>query len=130
MSIRSYRELEVWQKAMDLVIGCYDAGKRFPQTERYGLTSQLQRAAVSVPANIAEGQGRNHTREFINHLSIAYGSLMEVETHLQIACRLHYIESDSLESLLEKCAVVGRMLNGLMQSLNRRLTGPPTTDHH
>ena len=121
MSVRSYRELEVWQKSMDMVISCYEAGRCFPHMERYGLTSQLQRAVVSVPANIAEGQGRQHTREFLHHLSIAYGSLMEVETHLQIAFRLHYIEANALDVLLEKSAVVGRMLNRLMQSLNRRL---------
>lgn len=91
----------------------------------YGLAAQLHRAAVSVPANIAEGQGRNHTREFINHLSIAYGSLMEVETHLQIAARLQYLEQSELDKLLLQTNELGRMLNGLMQSLNRKLT----TDH-
>ena len=121
MSIKSYRDLEVWQKAMDLVVECYKIAERFPKTEVYGLTSQLRRAAVSVPANIAEGQGRSHTREFLNHLSIAYGSLMEVETHLQIAARLNYVDDSSTQSLLEKSAEIGRMLNGLIQSLNRRL---------
>ncbi len=125
MIIRSYRELEVRQKAMDLVVLCYQAAEKFPKGEMYGLVAQLQRAAVSVPANIAEGQGRNHTREFINHLSIAYGSLMEVETHLQIAARLAYIAQSELDSLVVKTNEIGRMLNGLMQSLNRRLT----TDH-
>ena len=121
MSIKSYRDLEVWQKAMDLVVECYKIAERFPKTEVYGLTSQLRRAAISVPANIAEGQGRSHTREFLNHLSIAYGSLMEVETHLQIAARLHYLDDSSIQSLLEKSAEIGRMLNGLIQSLNRKL---------
>src|ERR1700694_1493639 len=125
MSVRSYRDLDVWQKAMDLVVSCYGAAERFPKSETYGLAIQLQRAAVSVPANIAEGQGRNHTKEFINHLSIAYGSLMEVETHLQIAARLRYVEDSSLRDLLLQSNEIGRMLNGLMQSLNRRLT----TDH-
>lgn len=92
MSVQSYQELEVWKKAMDLVVACYRTSEGFPKSEAYGLVTQLQRAAVSVPANIAEGQGRNHTKEFINHLSIAYGSLMEIETHLQIAERLGYIE--------------------------------------
>jgi four helix bundle protein len=85
VSLKSYQELEVWKKAMDLVVSCYHTAERFSKSESYGLVTQLQRAAVSVPANIAEGQGRNHTKEFINHLSIAYGSLMEIETHLQIA---------------------------------------------
>jgi four helix bundle protein len=119
--IRSYRDLEVWQRAMDLVVDCYRAANQFPKTEVYGLVSQLQRAMVSVPANIAEGRGRSHTREFLNHLSIAYGSLMEVETHLQIAGRLRYIDDAALDALLKKSAEIGRMLNGLIQSLNRKL---------
>ena len=125
MVIRSYRELEVWQKAMDLVVPCYQVAEKFPKGEMYGLVVQLQRAVVSVPANIAEGQGRNHTREFINHLSIAYGPLMEVETHLQIAARLSYISQQDLDKVLLQTNEIGRMLNGLMQSLNRKLT----TDH-
>src|SRR6266849_2713373 len=114
MAVQSYRDLQVWQKAMDLVVACYEVAERFPKSETYGLATQLQRAAVSVPANIAEGQGRNHTKEFINRLSIAYGSLMEVETHLQIASRLHYLEPPDLELLLSRSAEIGRMINGLM----------------
>ena len=120
MSIRSYRDLEVWQKAMDLVVECYRVAERFPKTETYGLTSQLQRAAVSIPANIAEGHGRSHTREYLHHISIAYGSLMEVETHLQIASRLSYLDNSSLQILLDKSAEIGRMLNGLMRKLSDR----------
>ena len=119
--IKSYRDLEVWQKAMDLVVDCYNIANQFPKLEMYGLTSQLQRAAVSIPANIAEGQGRSHTKEFLNHLSMAYGSLMEVETHLQIATRLRYINVSALNAALEKSAELGRMLNGLIQSLTRKL---------
>jgi four helix bundle protein len=106
---------------MDLVVDCYNITNRFPRSEVYGLVSQLQRAVVFVPANIAEGQGRSHTREFLNHLSIAYGSLMEDETHLQIASRLHYINDASLDVLLKKSAEIGRMLNGLKQSLSQKL---------
>ena len=124
MAIKSYRELEVWQKAMDLVVECYRIAELFPKTELYGLASQIQRAAVSIPANIAEGQGRSHTKEFLNHLSIAYGSLMEVETHLHIAARLEYLEPDSPGKPLEKCAEIGRMLDGLMRKLSSRLTDP------
>lgn len=104
MGIRSYRELEVWQKSIDLVVECYRISESYPKAELYGLTSQLRRAAVSVPANIAEGQGRSHTKEFLNHLSIAYGSLMEVETHLQIAARLNYLDTASLQHMLENSA--------------------------
>ena len=91
MSGRSYYELEVWHKSMDFVVACYKASASFPSHELYGLSSQLRRAAVSIPSNIAEGQGRIHTREFIRHLSIAHGSLMETETQLRIALRLGYI---------------------------------------
>ena len=121
MTVRSYRDLDVWKKAMDLVALCYQTSSCFPRQEAYGLSSQLQRSAVSVPANIAEGQGRSSTKEFINHLSIAYGSLMELETHIQIANRLGYIGEDSLEALLERTSEIGRMLNGLMQVLNDKL---------
>ncbi|HEX7449577.1 MAG TPA: four helix bundle protein [Pirellulales bacterium] len=121
MSSFNYRDLQVWQKAMDFVLACYEAAADFPKTEQYGLISQLQRAAVSIPANIAEGHGRRHTREFIQHLSVAYGSLMEVETHLQIAARLGYLKSDRAAPLLQSSAEIGRMLNGLTQSLEQRL---------
>ena len=105
---------------MDLVVECYAITKLFPDSERYGLTSQLQRAAVSVPANIAEGQGRGHTTEFIRFLGISYGSLMEVETHIQIAERLQYTQTDRIELLLERTAEVTRMLNGLMRLLKQK----------
>ena len=102
MSTSSYRKLDVWRRAMDIVFDCYKAAKKFPREELYGLTNQLQRAAVSIPANIAEGQGREHRKEFLNHLSIAHGSLAELETHLQIAERLHYLNSDTVQSLLQR----------------------------
>jgi four helix bundle protein len=128
VNIRSYRDLEVWQKSVDFVVDCYDVANKLPRNEIYGLASQLQRAAVSVPANIAEGHERSHTREFLNHLSIAYGSLMEIEMHLQIAARLRYIDYSTLEVLLNKSSQIGRMLSGLIQSLNRiesSLPSPP-----
>jgi len=120
MNIQSYRDLDVWQKAMDLVIACYQATNAFPKREIYGLSSQLQRACVSIPANIAEGRDRQHKREFIQHLSIAYGSLAEVETHIQIAQRLNYMDSNTVEKLLAQTAEIGRMLNGLRNSLEKR----------
>lgn len=121
MEIRSYRDLQAWQSGMELVEMCYAAARRFPSYENFALSSQLRRAVVSVPANIAEGRGRQHTAEFLNFLSIAYGSLMEVETHVQIAQRLGYIEEAELDSLLAKCGETGRLLNGLMGSLRSRL---------
>jgi len=120
MSLKSYRDLEVWQKAMDLVVSCYQVTKSFPKCENYGLASQLQRASISIPANIAEGRARQHSKEFLHHLSIANGSLAEVETHIQIAERLHYIDSNEVEQMLGKTAEIGRMLNGLRRSIGRR----------
>jgi len=90
---------------------------KFPKSETYGLANQLQRAAVSVPANIAERRSRQHTKEFLQHLSIAYGSLAEVETLFYIAKRLNYIRNDQSEKILDKTAEIGRMLNGLRKSL-------------
>jgi four helix bundle protein len=119
MSLSSYRKLDVWQRAMDLVVECYNASKKFPREERYGLTSQLQRAAVSVPANISEGQGREHRKEFLHHLSIAHGSLAELETHLQIAERLNYLNSEEVQGLLTRSEEIGRMINGLRKSLRQ-----------
>jgi four helix bundle protein len=116
----NYRELLVWQKAMDFVVMCYRVTHEFPKSEVYGLASQLQRAAVSVPANIAEGQGRQHTTEFIQHLSIAYGSLMEAETHLQLSERIGYVDNQSIQPAMEKAGEVGRMLNGLMRALRSK----------
>ena len=120
MNLKSYSDLKVWQKAMDLVVMCYQTTKKFPRSEIYGLVSQLQRAAVSIPANIAEGRERQHSKEFIQHLSIAYGSLAEVETHIQIAERLNYINVTLVKKLLNKTAEVGRMPNGLRKSLEKR----------
>jgi len=118
--IRSYRDLEVWQKAMDLVEDCYRLTGEFPKNEAYGLTGQLQRSAVSVPANIAEGRERAGTREFLRHLSIACGSLAELETHLLIARRLNYLAEEDLRRLMDKTAEVGRMLNGLRGALEHK----------
>lgn len=106
---------------MDFVVLCYECSNPFPASENFGLSSQLRRAAVSVPANIAEGHGRNSTKEFLYHLSVAYGSLMEVETHLQIGFRLGYLGSEKLDLLLRHSGEIGRMLNGLKSSLHRRL---------
>ena len=88
----------MWQLAMNLVVECYKLTTAFPKSELYGLASQLRRAAVSVPANIAEGQARQHVKEFVQHLSIAQGSLAEAETHVQIAERLHYINDDQVQN--------------------------------
>ena len=110
---------------MQLVTDVYMSTHCFPKEEIFGLTSQLKRAVVSVPSNIAEGQGRDSHNEFIRHLSVAYGSLMEVETQLQIACNLGYLKSETLKQLLTNTAEVGRLLNGLSRSLKNPY---PTTN--
>ena len=106
---------------MDLVVTCYQMTKEFPKSEIYGLASQLQRAAVSIPANIAEGRHRQHGKEFLQHLSIAYGSLAELETHIQIAERLNYINKNKTDNVLGKTAEIGRMLNGLRKSIEKKI---------
>ena len=121
MTLKSYRDLEVWQKSMDLVVLCYKMAKGFPQNEIYGLTSQLQRAAISIPANIAEGRHRQHSKEFLRHLSIAYGSLAELETHIQIAERLNYMNHNETSQVLNRTAEIGRMLNGLRKSIEKKI---------
>jgi len=117
MTVSSYRDLQVWQKATDLVVECYRLTALLPRSELYGLASQIQRAAVSVPANIAEGHGRQHLGDYLHHLSVANGSLMELETHLLIAVKLSYVEEKRLAPLLALTAEVGRMLSGLTKSL-------------
>jgi len=128
---QSYRELIVWQKAMKLVTEVYKITEVFPKVEMFGLASQLRRAIVSVPSNIAEGQGRDSTKEFIHHLSIAYGSLMEAETQIQIAANLSYLNQTEANILIEQAAEVGRLMNGLSRSLRKSLTDnrQPTTDN-
>ena len=119
MKVRKYSELIVWQKAMAMVAAVYKATRGFPKEELYGLASQVRRAAVSVPSNIAEGQGRKSTAEFLHHLSIAYGSLMEVETQLLIADNLDYLDEGTVERLLDHAGEVGRLINGLSNSLHK-----------
>jgi four helix bundle protein len=120
--VQHYRELIVWQKAIALVEATYRVTNDFPKTEIYALTNQIRRAAVSIPSNIAEGQGRNSTRDFLYFLSVAQGSLMELETQITIADRLGYIDDSQEKSLLDSTAEVSRMLSGLRNSLNKKLT--------
>ncbi|MGA2067135.1 MAG: four helix bundle protein [Thermoguttaceae bacterium] len=120
MAVRNYRELIVWQKGMDLVESIYRATSRFPREEIYALTNQVRRAATSIPCNIAEGQGRQTTKEFLNFLSIAHGSLREVETQVLIAGRLGYLTETARDALLGSTAEVGRLINGLVAALKRR----------
>jgi four helix bundle protein len=114
---RSYKDLVVWQKSMELVTAVYRATASFPRDELFGLTSQLRRAAISIPSNIAEGQGRISEKEFRYFLGQARGSLMEVETQLQIAENLGYLAPERKRELMESCSEVGRILNGLLAAV-------------
>ena len=118
-----YSDLHVWQKSMDLVVEIYRLSREFPVEERFALANQIQRAAVSVPSDIAEGHGRKSTKSFFYLLSLANGSLMEVETQIQIAQCLGYVREDTVTALLAKTGEIGRMLNGLQSSLEAKL--PP-----
>ncbi len=122
-SVMSYRDLVVWQKAMALVSAVYKLTRKFPDSERFGLTSQIQRSAVSIPSNIAEGQGRLATREFRQFLGIARGSLKELETQLLISVDLVYAEATEVDGCLELADEVGRMLNALIKALERKSRG-------
>jgi four helix bundle protein len=118
VAIKAYFDLDVWNKAMDLVVAVYQVSASFPREEAFGLSSQVRRAAVSVPSNIAEGHSRKSTAEFMRHISIAQGSLSELETQLLISERLGYITSGQQEELLGASSEIGKMLNGLQVSLS------------
>ena len=117
--VRDYRDLEVWRLAMDLVEGVYRITREFPKTEEYRLTSQLVRAAVSVPANIAEGNARSSRKDYARFVSIARGSLAETETLLMLARRIGLARPERIDPLLSEADRVGRMLNGLHRSLEK-----------
>lgn len=115
--IRSYRDLKVWQLAMDLAELCYRTTRQFPKDELYGMTSQIRRAAASVPANIAEGHGRNSRGEYIQFLRVAQGSLKELETHLLLAQRVGLTDENAVGPTLNKSETLGKMLRALIRSL-------------
>jgi four helix bundle protein len=118
--LRSYRDLKVWQLSMDLVVEGYRITESFPTRELYGLVTQVRRAAVSIPSNIAEGYGRYHRGDYVRHLSIANGSLKELETQIFIANRLGMVDTAGLEQLLTRTEQVGRMLGSLIRALKRQ----------
>jgi four helix bundle protein len=126
MGLENYKDLIAWQKAMVLVTEIYRVTRDFPGSELYGLTNQLRRAAVSIPSNIAEGQGRGGSREFERYLRIANGSQQEVETQLLIAANLGYLDGCILPELIAKIAELGRILSGLRRSITTNHE-PPTT---
>lgn len=113
VSMRGHRDLIAWQKAMELVTEIYRVTREFPKDELYGLVSQLRRAAVSVPSNLAEGYGRNSRNEFHHFVGQARGSLAEVETQIEIAKNLDYVKAEICSDLLSRVDEVGRLLTGL-----------------
>jgi len=119
MPVQSYRQLIAWQKAMDFVAEVYKVTRTFPKDEMYEMTSQLRRAAVSIPSNIAEGQGRQTTGEFRQFLGHARGSLLETETQILLCERLEYLDRKTMETLIGHAAELGRILNGWMNSLEK-----------
>ena len=125
MAVRHYRELLVWQKSMDFTIAIYHATESFPKSETYRLCDQLRRAAISIPSNIAEGQGRRSTRDFLKHLSYSVGSLHEAETQILLSTRLQYFTATTEDSLLSAAAEIGRMLSGLVAALEKRMSDTP-----
>ena len=124
MPLKSYRELDVWRAAMDLVEAVYVLTTTFPPSERYGLTPQLRRAAVSIAANIAEGYGRSHRGDYLHHLSISRGSLMEVETHLALAVRLKLASRAAVLPAWKLSQKTGQMLTKLIASLQPETRSP------
>ncbi len=118
--LTSYRDLVVWQRAMELVSAVYKLTRTFPGSERFGLASQIQRSAVSIPSNIAEGQGRLATKEFRQFLGVARGSLKELETQLLISTDLAYAGAEDVAACLEVADEIGRMLNALIKALERK----------
>ncbi len=119
--LTSYKELKVWQKAYQLCLEIYKMTRAFPKEEQYNLTSQIRRAAVSIPSNIAEGYGRNTTPNYIRSLHIAYGSICELETQVMLAGDLEYLPVKAVEKSREDIREVERMLKALIASLEKRL---------
>jgi four helix bundle protein len=120
MAVKTYQDLFAWQKAMDLAEETYRLTRDFPSEERFGLTSQLRRAAVSIPSNIAEGHERGSTSDYVRYLHIAKGSLAEAETQIVLATRLKFLTGKVAETWLTRASDVGRLLNGLVASLRGR----------
>ncbi|HEY4761106.1 MAG TPA: four helix bundle protein [Thermoguttaceae bacterium] len=122
MDKRNFRNLLVWQLGIQLAEDVYRLSEKLPKNESYGLCSQIQRAAVSIPANIAEGHARGSSKDFIRYLAIAQGSLAELETHLIIAKRMQYGDSVTINSILDRCAREARMLRSLRKSIKSRIS--------
>ena len=118
--LKNYKELNVWQKAYAFCLQIYRLSKHFPNEEKYGLTAQIRRSALSIPSNIAEGYGRKTTVDYIRFLYIAYGSLCELETQIMLSGDLTYLEQKDLENLKRNLSDVERMLKALIRSLEKK----------
>ena len=129
MAVKNYRELIVWQRAMDLVVEVYRVVKLLPKEETYALSDQLRRAVVSIPSNIAEGQARSSTQEFLRFISIAQGSLAEVETQLELAVRVNYISNEAISAAEGLASEIRRMTASLRSKLSTTHC-PLPTDHY
>jgi len=124
--VNTYRELTAWQKAFSLCLDAYRATRHFPRTEEYGLAAQMQRAAVSIPSNIAEGFGRRTTPDFLRSLYIAYGSICELQTQIMLAAGLGYLQQDVSDNLLQSAGDVERLTKAFIRSLEKkRCAAPP-----
>ena len=119
--VKDFKELIVWQKAMELVAEVYRVVKKLPKEELFALSDQIRRAAISIPSNIAEGQGRNSTKEFIRFLAIAKGSKAELETQLLLCVKINYLNSAEIETAISLIHEIGKMLNALQKSLTSNL---------
>jgi four helix bundle protein len=118
--LRTFKDLKVWQKSYDLCLSIYRYLRKFPAVEKFGLTAQIRRAAVSIPSNIAEGYGRKSTQEYVYSCYIAYGSLCELETQLRLSKDLEYLNQHDFDKILENLQEVERMLKALIKSLERK----------
>src|SRR5262245_14981809 len=123
MTIESYQDLQTWKLGMEIAVECYQVTRSFPREELFGLTSQIRRASSSIPSNIAEGYGRESSRDYIRLLQIAQGSLKETETHLILSTKVSLINSHHSEPILDKCTQLGKMLHTQIRSLQRKLQG-------
>ena len=122
--LKNYKELKVWQKSYQLCLEVYRITAEFPKDEKFGLTSQIRRASVSVPSNIAEGYGRKTTADYIKSLYIAYGSNCELETQIMLSGDLGYIDGDKVKIILDEINEVERMLKALIKSLENKRLNP------
>ncbi|NMB80834.1 MAG: four helix bundle protein [Ignavibacteria bacterium] len=118
--MKSHKDLDVWKRAVDLVTNLYDATKKFPKNEIYGISNQIRRAAVSIPSNIAEGAARNHAKEFVQFLYVALGSSSELETQLLICKNLKYLSDDVSENIQKELDSIRKMIIGLIRNLENK----------